>query len=224
MTIKFNLTGAKRKALVKAMSEILSVDAKYLGMPTMAYEVDYFTVDKEGKLSFSDNADSEEVEYLLEKLEEKGFTAQEEKSEQSENVGLTVAIPLDCVSLGKLSNLLDAKGSLIKKALGIDDTPIVLGEYDVSFPWFTKTPDSESAKAYTHFISALCQMTKEQKRINSSEKKVKNEKYAFRCFLLRLGFIGKEYKSERKILLKNLKGSAAFRDGGNKNVKHAVSE
>ena len=40
---------------------------------------------------------------------------------------------------------------------------------------------------------------------------VVNEKYAFRCFLLRLGFIGDEYKQDRKILLENLEGSAAFK-------------
>ena len=38
---------------------------------------------------------------------------------------------------------------------------------------------------------------------------------------LRLGFIGSEYKVERKILLKNLTGSSAFKDGG---VDHEVSE
>ena len=45
-------------------------------------------------------------------------------------------------------------------------------------------------------------------------KETDNDKYAFRCFLLRLGFIGSEYKSERKILLRNLTGSSAFRNGG----------
>jgi hypothetical protein len=38
-----------------------------------------------------------------------------------------------------------------------------------------------------------------------------NEKYTFRCFLLRLGFIGPEYKDERKILLRNLSGSSAYK-------------
>ena len=37
--------------------------------------------------------------------------------------------------------------------------------------------------------------------------------YAFRCFLLRLGFIGEEYKAERKILLSKLSGSSAFKSG-----------
>ena len=45
--------------------------------------------------------------------------------------------------------------------------------------------------------------------------------YAFRCFLLRLGFIGAEYKTARKILLKNLSGSSAFRNGG---TEHEISE
>ncbi len=40
-----------------------------------------------------------------------------------------------------------------------------------------------------------------------------NDKYAFRCFLLRLGFIGDEYKAARKILLGNLTGNSAFRHG-----------
>ena len=52
-----------------------------------------------------------------------------------------------------------------------------------------------------------------QKRISATEKFAENEKYAFRCFLLRLGFIGSEYKEERKILLENLSGSSAFKSG-----------
>ena len=72
-------------------------------------------------------------------------------------------------------------------------------------------------KAYTHFIAAICDMARNQKRITAKEKPADNEKYAFRCFLLRLGFIGAEYKGERKILLKNLSGSSAFKNGEPKN-------
>ena len=67
-------------------------------------------------------------------------------------------------------------------------------------------------------------MSKAQKRINTKEKAVENEKYAFRCFLLRLGFIGAEYKAERKLLLKNLTGSSAFKkEKNNENTKQRVS-
>lgn len=44
-------------------------------------------------------------------------------------------------------------------------------------------------QAYTEFITALCRMSKELKRISATERPVENEKYAFRCFLLRFGFI-----------------------------------
>lgn len=74
-------------------------------------------------------------------------------------------------------------------------------------------PAADEVKAYNHFISALCEMAINQKRITVKEKEVENEKYAFRCFLLRLGFIGKEYKEERKILIRNLTGSSAFKGG-----------
>ena len=49
-----------------------------------------------------------------------------------------------------------------------------------------------------------------------------NEKYAFRCFLLRLGFIGAEYKAARKVLLRNLTGSSAFKSGKRGGADDAV--
>ena len=67
---------------------------------------------------------------------------------------------------------------------------------------------------YTKFIAALCKMSMKAKRVNDTSKVIVNEKYAFRCFLLRLGFIGNEYKKDRKILLEKLSGSSAFRNGG----------
>ena len=236
MEIRYNVTGAKRKELVKVISDITGARAEYKFMPTCNYEIDYFTVTKDGTLLFDDRADSEEVEQVLEAIAAAGFKCEpqdgkehpsEEESQaaytapQSETVGLTVEIPLDKVAVGNLTKLLDAKGSLIKKALGVDALPIEIMEDRVVFPWFAELPDSDEVKAYTHFISALCEMSKNAKRVTATEKPVDNEKYAFRCFLLRLGFIGSEYKAERKILLKNLSGSSAFKNGGN---GHAVSE
>lgn len=232
MRMEFNRTGTERKALVSAIGEILNVAPKYMGMPSAAYQIDYFTVTKDGALEFDDRADSEEVEHLVEQLAQKGFVADEKEDAENnpgepeqaitaETVGLTVEIPLDKVKMGNLTSLLDAKGSLIRKALAIPTTPIEVTETAVSFPWFAELPDAETAKAYTHFISALCEMSVNQKRVTAKEKAVDNEKYAFRCFLLRLGFIGGEYKEERKILLKNLTGSSAFKNGG---ADHEVSE
>ena len=65
-------------------------------------------------------------------------------------------------------------------------------------------------------IAALCQTAKTLTRVTAKEHAVPNEKYAFRCFLLRLGMVGPEYKKTRKILLRNLSGNSAFRDGKKK--------
>ncbi|MBE5075404.1 virulence protein [Anaerotignum lactatifermentans] len=274
MEIRYNVTGAKRKELVKVIANATGARAEYKFMPTCNYEIDYFTVTKYGTLLFDDRADSEEVERVLEAISAAGFECEpqdggeqpfgEETKEAAEaadtapqetNLGgprqtnrfvgertssevnelsasdgserygacedaLTVEIPLDKVAVGNLAKLLDAKGNLIRKALGITDLRIEVLEDRVAFPWFSQV-DTDSAAAYTHFISALCEMSRNAKRVTATEKPVDNEKYAFRCFLLRLGFIGSEYKAERKILLKNLTGSSAFKDGG---VNHEVSE
>ena len=219
MRVEFNRTGAERKALVTAIGEILGTKPKYMGMPTVAYDFGGLIIDKNGGAEFDENIFPKDINDLFQKLSDRGFIAErnevsEESKEtpQSENVGLTVAIPIEKVGVGNLTNLLDAKGELIKKALRVDDIRIKIDEEKVSFPWFSELPDSDTAKAYTDFIVALCRMSKEQKRINSTKKEVTNEKYAFRCFLLRLGFIGDEYKADRKILLKNLSGSSAFKN------------
>ena len=93
----------------------------------------------------------------------------------------------------------------------------------MAFPWFAELPSADEVNAYTHLIAALCEMSKNQKRITATEKAVDNEKYAFRCFLLRLGFIGAEFKTERKILLRNLSGSSAFKSGQKGGADDAVS-
>lgn len=230
MEIRYNVTGVKRKELVKVIANATGTRAEYKFMPTCNYEIDYFTVTKDGTLLFDDRADSEEVERVLEAIAAAGFEyepqdggeqpSREEAKEtaeaagtapQSETVGLTVEIPLDKVVVGNLTKLLDAKGGLIKKALGAQNLGIEILEDRVAFPWFTEMPDADAVKAHTHFISALCEMSKNAKRVTATEKPVANEKYAFRCFLLRLGFIGSEYKLERKILLQNLSGNSAFK-------------
>lgn len=204
-----------RKALVKAISEFTGEKAKYLGMPSAAYRIDYFTVTKEGNLEFDDRADSEEIENLIEYLAGQGFIAEaaQEETEVEEPIGVTISVPIDKVAVGNLTKLLEAKGGLIRKAFGITNTRIEISEDAVSFPWFEAIPSPEELDAYTKFITALCEMSMKAKRVTAKEKEVENDKYAFRCFLLRLGFIGTQFKAERKILLRNLSGSAAFKSG-----------
>lgn len=189
-----------------------------------------YMVTKDGTLLYEDGTDATEVTNALNDAgygceaplpEISGQTELPENTEpetetgESESVELTVEMPLDKVAVGNLTKLLEAKGSLIKKALGIDSLEFEIRDDRIAFPWFPEvTPDE--AQAYTKFIAALCKMAKDATRVTATEKAVDNEKYAFRCFLLRLGFIGNEYKLDRKILLKNLTGSSAFRSGARK--------
>lgn len=210
MEIRYNVRGEKRKELVNVIGRITGEEVRYLGVPDFNYRIGYFTVSKEGTLSFDDRADSKEIENLIEELDRQGFRAEPADEAQNETEGFTIQIPTDKVNAGNLTSIIDAKGSLIRKALGINDMPVQIGEDSVSFPWFNVMPGADEAAAYTHFISALCKMSVRQKRVTATERTVENEKYAFRCFLLRLGFIGAEYKTERRILLRNLEGNSAF--------------
>jgi len=129
---------------------------------------------------------------------------------------LTIEMPLDGFteeSLSNLKKLVASKAALIKRAMGVDALPIERTETTLKFPWFSGSLTAAEVNAYARFIGALCAMAKNQHRVTATEKAYDNEKYAFRCFLLRLGFIGPEYKEERKVLLSRLTGSAAFKSG-----------
>lgn len=241
MEIRYNVTGDRRKALVKVISDTTGARAVYKFMPTCNYEIDFFTVTKDGTLLFDDRSDTEEVEKVLEAIAAAGFecepaaeeaeqtaptaetedAAQEaekaatgaDSADESEQAGLTVSLPLDGFSgdaLDRLRKLVDCKAGLIKKALGAERLDIQTDDEKVSFPWWDALPTPEETGAYTAFIAAICKMAKEAKRVTATEKDVESEKYAFRGFLLRLGFIGADSKEQRKLLLKNLSGSAAF--------------
>ena len=224
MTITIDAQGAERKRLVKTIAEWLGEDVRYCGAPTFAYEIGRFTVEKDGSLSFSDLIDSEVVERLLEHIYDEGFDidqshTEEDDTDSTENVigdlsGISIQLPASEFTESTLANLqaiIDAKGNLIKKALKAEALPINRLGDRIDFPWFRPYADPQEVQAYMHFVTALCEMAKTQKRITAKEKEVDNEKYAFRCFLLRLGFIGEQFKAERKILLRNLTGSSAFK-------------
>ena len=228
MTIKINAQGAERKRLVQTISDWLGIPAKYCGAPSFNYEVDYFTIDRNGSLSFDDRADSEVIERLLQHIYDEGFDIdQSHNEEDDDSYGICISMPRSLFTESNLENLkaiIAAKGSLIKKALDVDDLPLEVTETKISFPWFSAMPAPEELKAYDTFICKLCDMARNQKRVNAAEKPITNEKYAFRYFLLRLGFIGDEYKTERKILLRNLTGSSAFKSRSAKTYKVELAD
>lgn len=222
MTIKFNVPGNKRKELVKTIATWVGEDIRYCGAPSFAYEVDCFTIDRDGCVSYDDSTDGHFIERLLEHLYDEGFVFETTtKQAESEDLSLTVTMPRDFFTDDQLENLkklVAAKTPLLKEALAVSNLPIIISDETVSFPWFEGDIDAEHFGAYTNLITAMCRMAKEAKRVNAKEKESTNAKYEFRCFLLRLGFIGDEYKLNRKFLLEKLSGSSAFKSGKAKEV------
>ena len=66
-------------------------------------------------------------------------------------------------------------------------------------------------KSYIQLCLALSQMAKTVKTASPKPQQNENPKYAMRTWLLRLGFIGDEFKTAREILTKRLAGDTAFR-------------
>lgn len=119
-------------------------------------------------------------------------------------------------ALDNLRKIVVAKEELISKAIESVDLSIIETDEKIIFPWYRQTEDAEVINYYLQSTEALCKMAIERTRVTSKARKSENEKYDFRCFLLRLGFIGKEYKGFRKFMMRNLTGNAAFKNGKKK--------
>ena len=239
MKIHYSITKEQRKKLVEVVGKALGVTASYCGAPSFSYRVGAFEITRDGCLCFADDADEAEVERVRTALREVGFVAEEdpfevamaeseEEATTDDENSLTISLPRSSfteTALKNLDALLASKGRLIQKAFNIEKVAYTLTEETIKFAWFHGKIAEDTVRAYTDFISKLCEMAQKQKRAVAKEKAVENEKYAFRCFLLRLGMIGDDYKTSRRILLQNLTGSSAFKCGHRREVaSHEVSE
>ena len=204
MNIKFSIEKSQRKALAQKIGELTGDEVKYLGVPSYGYQIGAYTLDKEAVLHGDELPDE-----ILSELQKAGYTAEDEP------VALTISMPRDFFGEQGLENLLqiiENKETLLKHALNTESLAVNECEETVEFPWFTVEKDGDG-DAYARFITALCEFAKNLKRVVNKPDTSDNEKYAVRCFLLRLGMIGEEYKPVRKVLLRRLTGSSAFRHG-----------
>jgi len=81
----------------------------------------------------------------------------------------------------------------------------------VIFDGFTEVRDAEHLQTFMKLAAAMNKMAQTQKRVQAKDTDDSNEKYSLRVWLVRLGMNGSDYKAERKILMANLTGHAAFR-------------
>ena len=236
--LHYTLAGEQRKQMAQVISEIIQEKVVYKRVPTCAYQIGSFTISKDGVLSWTEDTDTETVKGVVAGLQMMGFNAKtelhiakqtdftekatpDEAPEEGsvDSSKLTVEIPLrlvDEATLANLDQIIEGKGNLIRKAIGAKSLAYEVTDSKVLFPWFTLSGNADEALAYTQLISKLVEQARIAKRVTMKEKKVENEKYAFRCFLLRLGFIGDEYKAARRVLLKNLTGNGAWKKVGDR--------
>jgi hypothetical protein len=249
MEIRFNVIKEERKALVKALGEFIGCKPVYKGAPSFAFDVKNYTIDRYGTLVYDERTDAKDLQNLLAQLSAQGFigegitdftTPPEPTAAQTlgklrsvvdeSGINLTIEVPLvgfTPTTLDNLDRLVTGKAWLIKKAIGAEELPIERTETTLRFPWFPVISSYLEVDAYSRFIHALCEMAKRQKRVMLKEKPINkgdSDRFAFRCFLLRLDFIGKEYASARKILLSKLSGNGSFRRGDRKGQSALILE
>ena len=120
---------------------------------------------------------------------------------------------IDDPTINRLRNLVSSKATVLKAALETTELSIELDSEKISFPWFTYHGIDGEVEAYQKLVFALIETAKKLKYVSETEKPQENLKYAMRLFLVRLGFVGEEYKQARKILLRNLSGNCSWKSG-----------
>ena len=213
--IDFKVKGEERKKLAYAIGELLGMQVKYTRTPKFDYLIGSCILDKNGVFHTSGDLSESKLEWILERFYN-GERIQQLGLPEDETVKadvLSISVPRNMFTDDKLENLqrlIDGKQTLFKHAFRAEQLEVVISQNQVSFPWFPLASESDAVNAYTEFISKLCELAIKLKRVSLKDKEVENEKYAFRCFLLRLGFIGDDSKVARRILLQNLSGNSAF--------------
>lgn len=139
MEIKFNIEKSRRKALAQKIGELTGAEVKYLGVPGCRYQIDFFTLDKNAVLSFSDRIDTDIVEKVLNGLAEAGYESKtvappEETDASAESepdipdepssgfpLRASISFPIAEHTVQSLTNLIcmiHSRGALLSKATG----------------------------------------------------------------------------------------------------------
>ena len=127
----------------------------------------------------------------------------------------------DDTAISRIQKMVEARERILKKAIGTDSLEICITDDVVAFPWFTASEPAVE-QAYTDFVELLCDRAMEMNRASDIMREAENERYAMRGFLIQLGAIGRDYSTMRKILTRNLSGSAAYK--GKKRKEEMVAE
>ena len=230
MTIEFTgVTGENRKELAKAIAEATEQPCVYQGTPGYMYKIGPYYVNREGQVEADEFADPKEISQLLLALRARDYvpTADWSMLEKPPAIdemeacisepgvdGIVLTFPkngMDAQSADNLRKLVSGKEWLLRMALESGPLAIDEDEDTLHFPWLAGTAPHELLEACALLIAAMIKLAKKQKRVILIANETDNPRYAFRCFLLRLGFIGDAYRGARKALMRDIPGNGASR-------------
>ena len=245
-----------RKQIVKALEEYAGVKAKYMGVPSFAYQIlidgRFYIIDRLGKITLDDvEVDLEElINGEIGKNELAVQVRVQEADQEIEAFDFKIAIPMEGhtgATLRNMLNMLYSKQPVIKKVFEIEADILQADfiadlnkssiqtieefrneidrkqengfhgiEFDftnntITFKFFRHLQEPDRLEAYTHFVSLLSQSAKGLKHASPKPTATDNYKFTMRTWLIRLGFVGNQYKRSRKLLLENLDGNGAYR-------------
>ena len=209
--IKYNVTGPDRKRLVKRLERLTGFKAEYQRLPTMAYKVGPYTVTKDGSVIGDLPQDH------VMSLAKSGFVGKYTETISRKSTGTILSIPMDSMSMKALDNfqnILESKGSLIRKSLDLKELPVDYEEDELRIRWFEHTTlCDDDYEIISTFITALINKAQQTNHIDPTPVVTDNPQYTFRCFLNSLGFIGDRHKALRDTMLKRLPGSKSYPRG-----------
>jgi len=223
----------ERKQILKALKECYGVDAKYMGALTFDYQIEIegkkYVVDREGKITNEDgdvfellnSEPANEISPFRVSLDgHTGITLRNLLNmiySKQTLIKTALSFEDEIVTQDFIKTLNDAEVKSVedfKRIVNKDKLKGIAFDFEegvIMFNFCSTTDSPEKIEANNQFISFINNTAKELKHASPKVTVTDNAKFTMRTWLLRLGFIGPEYKQTRKVLLKNLDGNGAFR-------------
>lgn len=204
-----------RKHLAHTIANVLEVAVTYAGTPSFAYHIGQLALTRDWQLTTT-RLTNTQIQAIVDATKAAGYTL-EQNADSSADSRVTLVLPMtnwDATTAGKLETLLASKRALIEKALAIPEAIMHIDTENsqVIFPWFPASPDRELVEAASCLLEHMITYATTTTRISAKNVEVANERYAMRCWLLRLGMIGANTKHARHVLLRNLEGNSAWKN------------
>lgn len=214
METRFNVTGTERKALVKAIENIIQETAVYKKAPTFEYTVGNFTIDKNGTVSCDDG---DALERLTHNLIADGFSPEETSAVEPvaeagtpEPISLTVEVPMTNhtgSSIRNLINLVYTRADLLNKALGTSfrvDAGLIQALKDGA-SILTKESLLAAIAAYEdEYSKAIDGLAITQERITFGTLPETNDAEVLRTFTILCGMMNKQALDQKRIQAKTV--------------------